>query len=145
MLIPVFSVPARAEGDTFTTMTSMTKKDMRTVTGRKGITFDTITVDGTLEEEIEAITNDMGGGLYLGPTEIDDTIIGGGSIYESANATIGGEDRDSAVVGEMGPIRASFLTELKFGFGPASLTSAGGLGVGGVSIDSPRVEIDQQR
>jgi len=145
ILVPIitFFSPSVVQAKT-DSLTSMSEKDMRTVTGRKGISFDTVTLDGTLEEELEAITNDAGAGLFLGPVIIEETVIGEGSIYESSGATISGNDQESAVVSEVGPIEASFLTELKFGFAGDGLTSAGGFGVGGFSMSGARVEVTKE-
>jgi hypothetical protein len=126
------------------TMESMDEKSMRMVSGREGLTFDTITVDGKLDEQISSAQDNNDFGLLIGPIVFNEVVIGQSRMVTPAVDDSRFSDSDESFSVDVGPVRGGFMSELSLGLIGGPSNGMGGFGAGGMKMNNVRVDVNTQ-
>jgi len=138
-------------------MKTLSDSSLREVTGKEGLSFDTITVDGAVEEKAGGLIDEEGAGIFVGPVTFHELVIGAGEFNSVSGAQVGGESRDDAQELQLGPIFGGVSAQFSLGSGirgpeneqtfdlpiPEQVitTPMGTIGIGGVNSRNATVEI----
>jgi hypothetical protein len=144
--LPVYAQnPSDGSNENHTkTMESMDEKSMRMVSGREGLTFDTITVDGKLDEQISSAQDNNDFGLLIGPIIFQEIVIGQSRMVTPAVDDSRFSDSDESFSVDVGPVRGGFMSELSLGLIGGPSNGMGGFGAGGMKMDNVRVDVNTQ-
>jgi hypothetical protein len=155
VLLPLLAGPALGKAESGDELQSLSDKSLRGITGHQGLSFDTITLDGKLDQIIPAVT-DNNYGMFLGPFRFGGLSLGQTTTQTKSQATVGGVLRNDVMGINFGMIRGALMTDVQFGSfsgvsggsgmsmgsgGGGGLSSSGSVAVGGVVPPNASVEI----